>query len=125
MLVRANVFHALGGFDGDYFAHMEEIDGVACTTAWVGYYVDNLLSRSIMSGGYLAYSSNRKIFLNFRNNRATLFKNDSSDFHLIYKLPLRFILDGLAGISFYSTERKRMFRRSSRAYGQFLLWIPD
>jgi GT2 family glycosyltransferase len=26
MFVRANVFHEVGGFDGDFFAHMEEID---------------------------------------------------------------------------------------------------
>lgn len=26
MMVRADVFRKLGGFDGDFFAHMEEID---------------------------------------------------------------------------------------------------
>ena len=72
---RAEVFHSLGGFDGDFFAHMEEIDlcwrmqlagcKVMCEPRSVVYH---------LGGGTLPNESPRKLYLNYRNNLSMLFK---------------------------------------------------
>ncbi len=93
MFVRASAFHEVNGFDGFFFAHMEEIDlcwrlqlagyKIMCCPASVVYHV---------GGGTLPKGNERKVYLNFRNNIIMLSKNLC--FHeKIWKLPLRFFLD--------------------------------
>ena len=100
MFVRSDLFHKLGGFDDDFFAHMEEIDFcwrsksqgykvMVCTVSMV-YHV---------GGGTLPVGSAWKTYLNFRNNFILLYKNLPSS--CLYKvLVLRLFLDGLAGLKF-------------------------
>lgn len=98
--IRAKLYHDFGGFDGDYFAHNEEIDlcwrikragyGVWCFPQSVVYH---------LGGGTLEYENPRKVFLNFRNSLFTLLKNESAG-TLIWLIPARFLLDGLAGVRF-------------------------
>lgn len=99
-VIRSEVFHELGGFDTDYFAHQEEID-----LAWRLL----LKNHKIMScpqsvvyhvgGGTLSYNSPQKVYLNFRNNLITLFKYlPKTD--LIPVVSLRWLLDGLAGMRY-------------------------
>ncbi len=100
LFIRADLFHQIGGFDGEYFAHMEEID-----LCWrlkragykVMYYPDGEVFH--VGGGTLNYQSPRKTFLNFRNSYFTLFKNEPKR-RLAWLLPLRLILDGAAGMMF-------------------------
>lgn len=107
MLIRSSVFKDLGGFDADFFAHMEEIDlcwrmrakgwKMACVPKSVVFHV---------GGGTLNKTSPFKTYLNFRNGLFLLVKNVPSR-QLIWKLPLRLILDGLAAIklAFQSSPR--------------------
>jgi GT2 family glycosyltransferase len=102
MFVRADAYHRLGGLDGDFFAHMEEID-----FCWrlknQNYKVMVCPSSTVyhIGGGTLPKSSARKTYLNFRNNFALLYKNLPEN--RLYKvILLRLFLDGLAGIKFLS-----------------------
>lgn len=101
MFVRAKVYNNLQGFDDFYFAHMEEIDlcwriknrqnKVLAVPASVVYHV---------GGGTLNKLSPRKTFLNFRNSLISLTKNNASG-NLLFKIIIRFLLDGVAGIKFF------------------------
>jgi len=100
MLIRSGVFSEMGGFDDDFFAHMEEID--LCwrikNTGQQVYY--NGLSRVYHVGGGTLHQSNPfKTYLNFRNSLITLIKNERSS-GLFWKLPSRLVLDLAASIKF-------------------------
>ncbi len=98
MFVRASVFHQLGGFDANFFAHMEEID-----LCWrmknagnqIFYCSDSTVFH--VGGGTLHKSNPRKTFLNYRNGLAMLYKNLPAN-KLISTLFIRLILDGISGI---------------------------
>ncbi|WP_439882416.1 glycosyltransferase family 2 protein [Pontibacter sp. MBLB2868] len=98
MVVRAHVFHGLGGLEPAFFAHMEEID--FCWRAKnVGYKVMyNGFSQVFHVGGGTLHKSNpRKTFLNFRNGFALLYKNLPAK-ELIPTLALRVFLDWVAAL---------------------------
>lgn len=100
MVVRTDVFKNLGGFDNDYFAHMEEID--FCTRARAAGYKIKVIPESIiyhLGGGTLDYGNPKKVYLNFRNSLFTIFKNERG-INLLWLLPMRLILDGVAGLKF-------------------------
>ncbi len=98
--IRADVYRELGGFDNDFFAHLEEIDlcwriyragwKVYCEPASVVYHV---------GGGTLAYHNPRKNYLNFRNSLVMLYKNSPTR-ELIWKMPLKIVLDWIASLKF-------------------------
>jgi len=100
MIVRSDAWKKCGGFDADFFAHMEEID-----LCWrfnkAGYRVCFLPDSVIyhIGGGTLAYSSPFKTYLNFRNSLFLLYKNLPDD-KLQHVLFIRRLLDGLAAIYF-------------------------
>lgn len=98
--IRAELYHAYGGFDGDYFAHNEEID-LCWRLQRAGYAVWCFPASRVyhLGGGTLEYENPRKVFLNFRNSLYTLIKNESVT-TLFWLLPTRFILDGVAGARF-------------------------
>jgi GT2 family glycosyltransferase len=102
LFVRSAAFQKAGGFDGDYFAHMEEID-LCWRLKNIGYKI-MVEPRSIIyhiGGGTLNKLSRRKTYLNFRNNLITLTKNHPSS-GLLFKILYRLILDGVAGLKFLS-----------------------
>lgn len=99
MMIRSEVFHEHGGFDEDFFAHMEEIDLCWRIKKRGGKFMvvpDSLLYH--VGGGALPYSSPRKTLLNFRNGLVMLIKNHEG--MLFPKLFWRMTLDGLAAYSF-------------------------
>lgn len=143
-VIRSDVFHSLGGFDEDYFAHQEEIDlawrlqlnnyRIVCCPASVVYHV---------GGGTLNYNSPKKIYLNFRNNLITLFKY-LPGIDLFWILFFRWFLDGLAGLRFLATGQlsnafaivkahfyiyghlKAIFRKRKKMKEQYVLTsLPD
>jgi len=104
LMIRAPVFKAIGGFDADYFAHMEEID-LCWRVKRAGFKIKVIPESKIyhVGGGTLDYDSPRKVFLNFRNSLYTLMKNEQFT-HLFWKIPIRFILDGFAAILYLVTK---------------------
>lgn len=100
MVMRKNVFSELKGFDPDFFAHQEEID-LAWRVKRCGYKVMAVGNAKVfhVGGGTLSYVNPKKTYLNFRNNLIMLLKNDSKR-NLLWKLPLRLLLDGIAAIKF-------------------------
>ncbi len=99
LLIRSESFHQVGGFDEDFFAHMEEID--LCWRL-------KLLGQKFMitpestvyhvGGGTLPYSSPRKTYLNFRNSLFMIIKNHKG--WLFPKLFWRLSIDGVGGFRF-------------------------
>jgi GT2 family glycosyltransferase len=76
MLVRGNVYHAAGGLDNFFFAHMEEID-LCWRMQNMGYRVYYCHASTVfhIGGATLPKKDHRKTFLNFRNNFILLYKN--------------------------------------------------
>lgn len=116
MMIRASTFRALGGFDIDFFAHMEEIDlcwrihqenkKAMCLPQSVVYHV---------GGGTLKYGSSNKTYLNFRNSLIVLCKNLPFP-HLVFVLMMRVGLDILAAISMWSWDHFKAIMRANRDF---------
>jgi GT2 family glycosyltransferase len=100
MVVRASTFWEAGGFDDDFFAHMEEID-LCWRLLNMGYkiYVQPKSKVYHLGGGTLNKINPQKTYLNFRNSLITLLKNHPKK-KLCWKIFLRLVLDGVAGIKF-------------------------
>jgi GT2 family glycosyltransferase len=109
LFVRADAFHKIGGFDGDYFAHMEEID-LCWRLKNLGYtvYVEPASVIYHIGGGTLNKLSSRKTFLNFRNNLITYTKNNASEF-LFWKIFHRLNMDGVAAFKFLFDGQPKHF----------------
>ncbi len=119
MFVRANLFHDIGGFDSDYFAHLEEID--LCWRLKRAGYKIMVRPKSVVyhvGGGTLSYENPQKTYLNFRNSLFTLVKNESIP-KLIWLIPLRLALDGLAGIMFLTKGQFKNIMAIVKAHWHF------
>jgi hypothetical protein len=125
MFVRAEAFWKVGGFDDDYFAHMEEID-VCWRMKNIGYqiYVEPVSKVYHVGGGTLNKLSPRKTFLNFRNNLMTLTKNASPRF-LFFKIIYRMILDGVAAFKFLAEGHGSHFIAVIKAHFSFYKHLPS
>ena len=76
LMVRTSVWNALNGLDGEFFAHMEEID--FCWRAQLAGYEVWTVPQSVVwhiGGGTLAPASPLKLKLNYRNSLWMLRKN--------------------------------------------------
>jgi len=76
LFIRSEVFKKAGGFDDDYFAHMEEID-LCWRLKNQGYRITFCPHSKVYhwGGATLEYNNPKKLFLNFRNSLWTLYKN--------------------------------------------------
>ena len=119
MFIRTSAFKSAGGFDGDFWAHMEEID-----LCWrlknsgfkIAYEPESVVFH--LGGGTLSYGSPRKIYLNFRNNLFMLFKNlPRHQFTRIFFA--RMVLDGVAAAKFILGFNFREFRAVVKAHFSF------
>lgn len=123
--IRAELYHQFGGFDGDYFAHNEEID--LCWRLKRAGYAIACIPESVvwhLGGGTLEYENPRKVFLNFRNSLYSLLKNEPW-YKLLWLLPARFLLDGLAGARFAAKGQYRAIWAIVRAHFSFYEHIPS
>ncbi|MBX2957337.1 MAG: glycosyltransferase family 2 protein [Cyclobacteriaceae bacterium] len=100
LVIRSEVYHALGGLDETFFAHMEEID-----LCWkihrmgkkVYYYGESTVFH--VGAGTLSRTNPRKTYYNFRNGLSLIYKHLPSN-QLWYKLPFRIMLDITAALKF-------------------------
>lgn len=124
MAVKADVFHEMQGFDGNFFAHMEEIDlcwrmqsagyKICCEPKSVVYHV---------GGGTLPNESPFKLYLNFRNNLWMLYKNLPKS-HLTRVLSVRLLLDGLAACKYLLSGNLRAVKSVWNAHMAFYSHLP-
>lgn len=124
LFIRAELFHAIGGFDDSYFAHMEEID-LCWRLKNKGYYLQCIPSSTVyhVGGGTLNKNSPRKCFLNFRNNLHTFLKNHAGQY-LWMKILFRLMLDGIAGIKFLLEGNPTFTWAVIKAHFAFYARIP-
>lgn len=119
LLIRSAVYWEVGGLDGRFFAHQEEIDlcwrlrsrayRIVCVPQSVVYH---------LGGGTLPKENPRKTFLNFRNNLLLLYKNLPQR-RLRTVFFLRFWLDALASLVFLLKGEGRSFLAVWRARREF------
>lgn len=125
MFVRASVFNEMGGFDANFFAHMEEID-LCWRIKNAGnkiFYCSNSTVFHV-GGGTLHKSNPRKTFLNYRNGLAMLYKNLPSN-KLFFTILLRLILDGISGIKLLLGGSFSDFFAIIKAHFAFYAMIPQ
>ena len=125
LFVRSSYFNDIGGLDEDFFAHQEEID--LCWRFKNKDYKIMVQPESIVyhvGGGTLNSSSSFKTYLNFRNNLSMLFKNLSL-FEIIWIIPSRLILDGIAALRFLLQKNGyKHFFAVLQAHFSFYLNLP-
>jgi GT2 family glycosyltransferase len=119
MIVRSEAWQKCGGFDNDFFAHMEEID--LCWRFHRAGYRVGFTPESVVyhvGGGSLPYDSPFKTFLNFRNSLYMLYKN-LPDNNLHSTIIIRRLLDGLAAIMFLISGKPGSFKSVWKAHMDF------
>ncbi|HDZ40622.1 MAG TPA: glycosyltransferase family 2 protein [Bacteroidetes bacterium] len=119
MFIRSSDWRGGGGFDPDFFAHMEEIDLCWRLNAQ-GKKIMYVPSSTVyhVGGGSLPYDSPSKIFYNFRNNLFMLYKNLPAD-RLKSILFRRKCLDGIAALRFLFSLNFKAFINVIKAHIQF------
>lgn len=100
LFIRSTIYHQIGGFDEDYFAHQEEID-LCWRTQNIGYKVKYVGTSTVfhVGGATLQESNPHKTYLNFRNSLLNVVKNVPKKWFLFVVFS-RLILDGIAGVKF-------------------------
>lgn len=113
MMVRKDLFILAGGFDKDFFAHMEEID-LCWRLKNLGYKIKYIPSSTVyhVGGGTLSAQNPHKTFLNYRNNRLLLFKNLNSG----QVLQVNFIRNILDLVAFLMSLIKFRFREAGAIF---------
>ena len=119
LCIRLDVYREVGGLDGRFFAHMEEID--LCWRLWTRGYGVACVTRSRVfhvGGGTLHKENPQKTYLNFRNNLLMLFKN-LPDGKLRKVMAVRYVLDRLAALHFLLSGQAANARAVMRARRDF------
>lgn len=119
LFVRSNLYHELGGFDEDFFAHMEEID-FCWRLSNAGYRIMYCPDSTVfhIGGGTLPKISWKKTYLNFRNNFILLYKNLPESM-LIRVFVVRLLLDAVAALKFLVQAGFKDFWAVARAHFSF------
>lgn len=127
MFVKREAWEMLGGLDADFFAHMEEID--FCWRLKNRGYQVIVFPQSVVyhvGGGTLTRENPRKTTLNFRNTLITMFKNMGA-LELCWKIPLKLVLDGVAGLRFFAigqwSNTLAIVKAHFQFHGQLAYWI--
>ena len=125
LFVRAGLFLEIGGFDADFWAHMEEID-----LCWrlknrgyrVVYSHESIVYH--LGGGSLSYENPQKLFLNFRNNLWLLYKNLPGN-QLFCTVSVRMILDTVAAFKLLAEFNLNGIRSVLKAHYHFYRSLPE
>ncbi|MEA4974230.1 MAG: glycosyltransferase family 2 protein [Paludibacter sp.] len=125
LVIRADVFEKEGGFDDDFFAHMEEID-LCWRLKSRGYRVVCVPQSKVyhVGGGTLHVEHPRKTYLNFRNNLFLLYKNLPQK-QLFPVLFVRFFMDYLAAFQLFVTGKPQNAKAVFKARLDFRKMLPS
>lgn len=117
--VKRDAFNLVGGFDTDFFAHMEEID-LCWRLQHYGFTIGVITKSTVyhLGGGTLPNMHAKKTYLNFRNSLFLLFKNVAG-FKVAWVIFVRLILDGIAGIRFLVSAKPAHCSAIIRAHIDF------
>ncbi len=118
--IRSEIFHAVGGFDHSFFAHMEEVD--LCyrlrQEGWkIGYKGDVAVYH--LGGATLDRASPRKLYLNIRNSLSMLYKNENDRFWS--RFILKGILETLASMGYVLSGKAGLAKAIWKGYSDFLI----
>ncbi len=123
MFVRAETFKEAGGFDENFFAHMEEID---LCWRWknAGYKIFYFPKVKIyhVGGGTLPQNSPKKLFLNYRNSMLMLYKNLPKP--AFFKIFTRLVIDGLSAAYYLAQFKFSYFAAVCKSHLNFYKFIP-
>ena len=116
---RADVFRMLGGFDADFFAHMEEID-LCWRMQLQGYKIMVEPHSTVyhLGGGTMPNESPRKLYLNYRNNLSMLFKW-APTWQRILVAVARPVADMLSALIYLLRGDKALAKATIEAYRDF------
>ena len=119
LMVRMEDYRRVGGLDGRFFAHMEEID-LCWRAKLLGYQVWCVPSSRVfhVGGGTLPNDSPRKLYLNFRNNLLMLYKNLPESIRL-RRIFARMCLDGASAAVYLLTGNFASFKAVCRAHRDY------
>jgi GT2 family glycosyltransferase len=123
LFVKAKIFNKVGGLDGYFFAHQEEID--LCWRLQLAGYKIYVQPKSVVyhvGGGTLPKGSSRKVFLNFRNNLIMMWKNFSVT-EKLWKMPFRFFLDAISAWKELLGGDFGYFFAIAKAHISFFKWL--
>lgn len=120
LVSRSKIYHELKGLDEDFFAHMEEID-LCWKIQRAGHKVFYCGTSAVyhVGAGTLSKSNPRKTYYNFRNGLSLVYKHWSTG-NLIWKLPVRMLLDYLAAFKFLLSGKGGDARAVLRAHYHFI-----
>jgi len=122
LFIRSACFWEVGGFDDNFFAHMEEVD-LCWRLQRAGYRIMYCPESVVfhVGGGSLPQGNPRKLYLNFRNNLMMLWKNLHSEDRWIV-LSQRFFLDLLAAVKSLAAGKPKDMMAILRAYRDYYKW---
>ena len=124
MFLRAKAYRRTGGFDGDFFAHMEEID-LCWRLKRLGYTIyycpDSVVYH--VGGGTLPNDNPRKLYYNYRNSLFLLFKNINPAGFITILLP-RIFLDAISAMAYLIQGKVSFFLAVLRAHCRFYWKLP-
>ncbi|XZF12693.1 glycosyltransferase family 2 protein [Chitinophagaceae bacterium MMS25-I14] len=127
LMVRADLYHQLGGLDADLYAHMEEVD-LCWRMKNAGYKIGYVGKSTVyhVGGSVITYGSPQKLYYNFRNSLILLLKNETRA-RLIWLFPLRLVLDGVAGLQLLAKgkfkEVATIIKAHFHFYGSIGKWM--
>lgn len=127
LMVRADLYHKVGGLDDDLYAHMEEVD-LCWRLKNAGYRIGAIGGSTVfhVGGSVISYGSPQKLYYNFRNNLVLLLKNERAG-KLLWFLPLRLLLDGVAAFHYLLKGQFKSFATIAKAhfhfYGSLGMWL--
>ncbi len=119
MVVRKDIFEKLGGFDENFFAHMEEID-LCWRIKNLGYKIMYCANAEVfhLGGGTLENGNPRKMFLNYRNSLKMLYKNLEKK-KLLPIIFSRLVLDGFSAMVYLFKLNFKYFAAVLKAHFAF------
>jgi len=125
LFVKKEAFHAVGGFDEDFFTHQEEID-LCWRLQSKGGLIKYIGHSKIyhVGGATLNAANSKKTFYNFRNTLLMLLKNVKGN-HVWFLIFIRLILDGLAGIQFLFQGKWKHTLAIIKAHFSFYSLFPS